>query len=199
MLEKVTNTFSDIVRKIGGKSQITEKNIEDAVEEIKMALLEADVNLRVVRRFVNGTIEERRAKRSSAPSIPASNSSRSCTTAWSPCSATRTGPAPQGRTRSPSPLPWPSGSGKTTSAAKLAARLLKQGRKPVLAACDLVRPAAVEQLSVLGEKIGVPVYKESGATASDAVRVAKNALQLRRKRIRHADRRYGGPPQIDEP
>ena len=52
MLEKVTNTFSDIVRKIGGKSQITEKNIEDAVEEIKMALLEADVNLRVVRRFV---------------------------------------------------------------------------------------------------------------------------------------------------
>lgn len=58
MLEKLTDTFSNIVRSISGKSKISEKNIEDAVEEIKMALLEADVNLRVVRRFVNSTIEE---------------------------------------------------------------------------------------------------------------------------------------------
>ena len=58
MLEKITNTFSGIVRKISGKAVITEKNIEEAVEEIKMALLEADVNLRVVRRFINATIEE---------------------------------------------------------------------------------------------------------------------------------------------
>ena len=57
MLEKITGTFSGIVKKLSGKSTITEKNIEDAVEEIKMALLEADVNLRVVRRFVNSTIE----------------------------------------------------------------------------------------------------------------------------------------------
>ena len=58
MLEKITNTFSGIVRKISGKATITEKNIEEAVEEIKIALLEADVNLRVVRRFINATIEE---------------------------------------------------------------------------------------------------------------------------------------------
>ena len=57
MLEKITNTFSGIVRKISGKTTITEKNIEEAVEEIKIALLEADVNLRVVRRFINATIE----------------------------------------------------------------------------------------------------------------------------------------------
>ena len=57
MLEKITGTFSDIVRTIGGKSTITEKNIEETVERIKIALLEADVNLRVVRRFVNSTIE----------------------------------------------------------------------------------------------------------------------------------------------
>ena len=58
MLEKITNTFRGIVRKISGKATITEKNIEEAVEEIKIALLEADVNLRVVRRFINATIEE---------------------------------------------------------------------------------------------------------------------------------------------
>ena len=63
MLEKITNTFSDIFKKISGKSTITEKNIEDAVEEIKMALLEADVNLRVVRRFVNSTIEEAKGEK----------------------------------------------------------------------------------------------------------------------------------------
>ena len=58
MLEKLTDTFGGIIRSISGKSVITEKNIEETVESIKMALLEADVNLRVVRRFVNGTIEE---------------------------------------------------------------------------------------------------------------------------------------------
>ena len=61
MLEKLTGTFSNIVKTISGKSTITEKNIEETVEQIKMALLEADVNLRVVRRFVNSTIEEPRS------------------------------------------------------------------------------------------------------------------------------------------
>ncbi len=63
MLEKITNTFSDIVRTVSGKATITEKNIEDTVEQIKMALLEADVNLRVVRRFVNATIEEAKGEK----------------------------------------------------------------------------------------------------------------------------------------
>ena len=56
MLEKLTQTFGDIVRTVGGKSTISEKNIEEAVDRIKMALLEADVNIRVGRRFVNSTI-----------------------------------------------------------------------------------------------------------------------------------------------
>jgi len=89
MLEKVTNAFSDIVRRVAGKSSITEKNIEDAVEEIKMALLEADVNLRVVRRFVNGTIEEAKGEKVLRAVIPVSSSSRSSTTAWSISLATQ--------------------------------------------------------------------------------------------------------------
>ncbi|MCR4626696.1 MAG: signal recognition particle receptor subunit alpha, partial [Treponema sp.] len=63
MLEKLTNTFSDIIRTVSGKASITEKNIEETVEKIKMALLEADVNLRVVRRFVNSTIEEAKGEK----------------------------------------------------------------------------------------------------------------------------------------
>ena len=63
MLEKITGTFSSIIKSISGNNKISEKNIEDAVEQIKMALLEADVNLRVVRRFVNSTIEEAKGEK----------------------------------------------------------------------------------------------------------------------------------------
>ena len=56
MLDKISRTFSDILRQVSGKATITEKNVQDAVEQIKIALLEADVNLRVVRRFVNRTL-----------------------------------------------------------------------------------------------------------------------------------------------
>ena len=180
MLEKVTNTFSDIVRKIGGKSNITEKNIEEAVEEIKMALLEADVNLRVVRRFINATVEEAKGEKVLRAVDPGQQFIKIVHDRMV---------ALLGDSKQDLHLKGPDtqsvilflglqGSGKTTTAAKLAARLLKQGRKPLLAACDLVRPAAIEQLSILGEKIGVPVYKEE---SKDAVRVAKNALQFAKK------------------
>lgn len=186
MLEKVTNTFSDIVRKISGKSQITEKNIEDAVEEIKMALLEADVNLRVVRRFVNATIEEAKGEKVLRAVDPGQQFIKIVHDRMV---------ALLGDTKQDLHLKGPDtqsailflglqGSGKTTSAAKLAARLVKQGRKPLLAACDHVRPAAIEQLSVLGEKSAIPVYKEDVSPAAggpDPVRVAKNALKYAKK------------------
>lgn len=71
------------------------------------------------------------------------------------------------------------GAGKTTAAHKLAARLKKEGRRPLLVACDLVRPAAIEQLSVLGQKIDVPVYKEPDS--KNAVKVAKAGLDYAKK------------------
>ena len=180
MLEKITNTFSDVFRKITGKSTITEKNIEEAVEQIKIALLEADVNLRVVRRFVNSTIEEAKGEKVLRAVDPGQQfikivHDKIC--------------ALLGDEKKDLQLKGPDtlsiivyvglqGAGKTTAAAKLAARLKKEGRKPLLAACDLVRPAAVEQLSVLGEKIGVEVYKEN---TKDAVKVAKNAVNFAKK------------------
>ena len=63
MLEKLSEKFSDIARTLSGKSSISEKNVEDAVEQIKLALLDADVNLRVVRRFVNATLEEAKGEK----------------------------------------------------------------------------------------------------------------------------------------
>lgn len=180
MLEKITNTFSGIVRKISGKATITEKNIEEAVEEIKIALLEADVNLRVVRRFINATIEEAKGEavlKSVNPGqqfIKIVHDKILSFLGDEKKSLQLKGPD----TQSVILFLGLQGSGKTTSAAKLAARLKKEGRKPLLVACDLVRPAAVEQLSSLGERIDVPVYKED---TKDAVRVAQNAVVYARK------------------
>ena len=180
MLEKITSTFSGIVRKLSGKSTITEKNIEDVVEEIKMALLEADVNLRVVRRFVNSTIEEAKGEKV----LKSVNPGQQFTKIVYDKMVAMLGDTKQDLhlkgpdTQSVILMLGLQGSGKTTASHKLAARLKKEGRNPLLAACDLVRPAAVEQLSQLGEKIGVPVYKEN---SKDAVQNAKDAISFAKK------------------
>lgn len=181
MLEKITNTFSNIVRTVSGKSTITEKNIEDTVEQIKMALLEADVNLRVVRRFVNATIEEAKGEKVLRAVDPGQQFVKIIydrivkMLGDQKVDLQLKGPD----TQSVILLLGLQGAGKTTAAHKLAARLLKEGRKPVLVACDLVRPAAVEQLKTLGEKIGVSVYFEDGE--KNAVKVAKNGLLFAKK------------------
>ena len=181
MLEKITNTFSDIVRTVSGKSTITEKNIEETVEQIKMALLEADVNLRVVRRFVNATIEEAKGEKVLRAVDPGQQFVKIiydrivALLGDSKVDLQLKGPD----TQSVVLLLGLQGAGKTTAAHKLAARLVKNGRKALLVACDLVRPAAVEQLKQLGEKINVPVYFEEGA--SDAVVVAKNSISYAKK------------------
>ena len=180
MLEKITGTFSGIIKKISGKSTITEKNIEEAVDEIKMALLEADVNLRVVRRFVNSTIEEAKGEKV----LKSVNPGQQFTKILYDKMVSMLGDSKQDLhlkgpdTQSVILMLGLQGAGKTTAAHKLAARLAKEGRKPLLAACDLVRPAAVEQLSVLGQKIGVPVYKEN---SKDAVKNAKEAIDFAKK------------------
>jgi len=180
MLEKITNTFSDVFKKISGKASISEKNIEDAVEEIKMALLEADVNLRVIRRFVNSTIDEAKGEkvlRSVNPGeqfIKIVHDKIVSLLGDSKQDLQLKGPD----TQSIILFLGLQGSGKTTSAAKLALRLKNEGRKPLLVACDLVRPAAIEQLSVLAEKISVPIYKEE---TKDALKVAKNAITYAKK------------------
>ncbi len=180
MLEKITNTITDVVRTVSGKATISEKNIDEYVEKIKIALLDADVNLRVVRRFVNSTIEEAKGEKV----LRSVNPGQQFVKIVHDKIVALLGDEKQNLklkgidTQSVILFLGLQGAGKTTTAVKLAARLKKEGRKPLLAACDLVRPAAVEQLSVLGEKTGIEVYKED---TKDAVKVAKNALAYAKK------------------
>ncbi|MDR2028816.1 MAG: signal recognition particle protein, partial [Treponema sp.] len=143
----------------------------------------ADVNLRVVRRFVNATIEEAKGEKVLRAVDPGQQFVKIVHDKLVSF---------LGDTKQDLVLKGPDtisailmlglqGSGKTTSSAKLALRLKKEGRKPLLLACDLVRPAAMEQLAVLGSQIGVPVYKEEGA--KDSVKVYKEALVWARKNM----------------
>jgi signal recognition particle subunit SRP54 len=181
MLDKLTNTFSDIVRQLSGKAKISEKNIEETVEEIKIALLEADVNLRVVRRFINHTIEEARGEKILRGIAPGQQFIKIIHDRMVSL---------LGDERQDLVLKGPDtqtvilfcglqGSGKTTTAAKLALHLKKKGRRPLLTAADLVRPAAVEQLAVLGGQTGVEVYREEGA---------KNPVDVVKKALKHAEK-----------
>jgi signal recognition particle subunit SRP54 len=178
MCEKLTQKISDAMRFVAGKSSISEKNIEDAVDAIKMALLEADVNLRVVRRFVNATIEEAKGEKVLRSVDPGQKYIKIIHDKLVSFLG-GTDPAEQKlKLRGPDVISTVlmlglQGSGKTTSSAKLALRLKKEGRKPLLVACDLVRPAAMEQLAVLAKQIGVPVHREEGAT--DSALVYRNA------------------------
>ncbi|MDR1786876.1 MAG: signal recognition particle protein [Treponema sp.] len=176
MFETLSAKVQDALRFVTGKSKITEKNIDDAVEAIKIALLDADVNLRVVRRFVNAAAEEARGERVLRAVDPGQQFIKIVHDKL----AGFLGEGEAGLVlRGPDTLSTIlmlglQGSGKTTTAAKLALRLRKEGRKPLLAACDLIRPAAVEQLAILGAAVNIPVYKEDGA--KDPLKVYRGAF-----------------------
>ncbi len=182
MLDRISRKFTDIIRTVSGKASISEKNIKDAVDEIKIALLEADVNLRVVRRFVNRTIEEATGEKV----IKSVNPGQQFVKIVYDKLVELLGDEKQDLqlkgpdTQSVILLMGLQGSGKTTTAAKLALRLKKEGRRPLLVAADLVRPAAVKQLQVLGSQIGVDVYSED---TKNAVKVVKNALSYGKKNL----------------
>jgi signal recognition particle subunit SRP54 len=180
MLEKLSGKLTDLIRQISGKAHISEKNIQDAINEIKIALLEADVNLRVVRRFVNQASEDALGEQVLRAVSPGQQFVKIVYDRMVQLlGGEHQGLALKGPdTQTVILLLGLQGSGKTTTAAKLAWRLREQGRKPLLVAADLVRPAAVEQLAILGDKAGVAVYREE---ASDPVRVVEHALAYARK------------------
>jgi len=180
MFDGLTSKFSDIVRSLSGKATITEKNIQDMVEEIKVALIEADVNLRVVRRFVNQTIEDARG----ALVLRSVNPGQQFVKVLHDKMVKLLGDEKQDLA-----LHGPDvvstilflglqGAGKTTTVAKLAARLKKEGRRVLLVAADLQRPAAIDQLTYLSQQVGVEIFKEE---SKNPVSVVKNALRYAQK------------------
>ncbi len=183
MLERITEKLSDIVTQISGKGRISEKNIQEAVNEIKIALLEADVNLRVVRRFVNRTIQEATGERVLRSVSPEQQFIKIIHDRI----VQLLGDEKQDlHLKGPDTLSvilflGLQGSGKTTTAAKLALKLKKNGRRPLLVAADLVRPAAIDQLHILGEQAEVEVFSEKNE--KNPVKVVKNALSYAQKKL----------------
>ena len=181
MFDGITSKFTGIMRTLSGKGKISEKNVRDAVDEIKEALLDADVNLRVVRRFVNSTLDEALGEKVLASVNPGQQFTK---IVYDKMVELLGGTESanlllKGRdTTSIILLMGLQGSRKTTSAQKLAHRLKKERSSVMLVADDLVRPAAITQLQVLGEKAGVPVFTIPGE--KDPVKVAEAAVSKAR-------------------
>ncbi len=158
MLEGLTSRFGAWVRKWADRAEISERNIAEMMQEVRKALLEADVGVEVVRDFLR-KVEDKaigsKVLRSVSPGQMFVKIVHDELVALMGSDA-----SPLNLTGSPAVvmLVGLQGSGKTTTAAKLAALLKKRGRHPMLIAADLQRPAAVEQLKILGEQIGVPVF-----------------------------------------
>ena len=183
MFDSLSTKFSSIMKSLSGKGRITEKNIRDAVEEIKISLLDADVNLRVVRRFINSTLEEALGEKVLLSVDPGQQFTKIVYDKMvALLGGDDQGLKLKGRdTTSIILMMGLQGSGKTTTASKLALRLTKEGRKVMLVAADLVRPAAVTQLQVLGEKVGVRVFAIPGE--KDPVKVAREAVSTARHEL----------------
>jgi signal recognition particle subunit SRP54 len=173
MFEGITRGLSDAFKKLRGRGRLTPENIKEGLREVRRAFLEADVNFNVLTDFI-GRVE---AKSLGQDVLAKIDPSEQIIKIVHEELCALMGPVdPKIPQRSDRPvvlmLCGLQGSGKTTTAAKLAVTLKSRGRKPLLAAADLQRPGAVEQLQTLGEQIGVPVYSEK----TNPVDVCRNAV-----------------------
>ncbi|MBE5786218.1 MAG: signal recognition particle protein [Clostridiales bacterium] len=172
--EKLQNAF----KKLTGKGKLTEQNIKDAMREVRMALLEADVNYMVVKDFIKKVTE----RCIGAEILANLNAGQQVIKIVNEELTNLMGGSNAKLTWSPAVptiymLCGLQGAGKTTMAAKLAGMLAKQGKKPMLAACDIYRPAAIKQLQVVGEQVGVPVFEKG---TQNPVQTAKEAIEYAR-------------------
>ncbi|MGD2127379.1 MAG: signal recognition particle protein [Desulfobacteraceae bacterium] len=159
MLENLSEKFGKTFKKLRGHGKLTEKNIQEALKEVRLALLEADVNYKVVKKFIDDVRERATGQQVLESLTPAQQVIKIVNSEL----ARLMGEARQelnltGRTPYTLMLVGLQGSGKTTTAAKLALYLHNRGRSPYLVPADIYRPAAVEQLEKLGSQLGVPVY-----------------------------------------
>jgi signal recognition particle subunit SRP54 len=181
MLEDLTQKLESAFQKLRGYGKLTEKNISDSLKEVRRALLEADVNYKVVKDFV-ASVEEKaigeEVLRSVTPGqmIVKIVNDELIHLLGSTTTQIKTAGIPPTIIM----LCGLQGSGKTTFAAKLANYLRKRGRKPMLVAADVYRPAAIQQLRVLGKSLDIPVYEEG---LGDPETISFNAISGARKQM----------------
>ncbi len=175
IFEGLSDKLQRALKKLTGKGKLNEENIREAMREVRMALLEADVNYIVVKDFIK-TVTERAVGTEILSSLNAGQQVIKIVNE----ELTRLMGGANARLTWSSSVPTIyllcglQGTGKTTMAGKLAGYLKKTGKKPLLAACDIYRPAAIRQLQVVGEKAGVPVFEKG---TQDPVKTAKEAIE----------------------
>lgn len=175
MFDNLSDKLQSIFSGLRGKGRLTEEDIDTAMREIRMALLEADVNFRVVKEFTKRTKERCLTAEVLDSLTPAQNVVKTVLDELTALMGEESKPL-QLSSRIPNVimLVGLQGSGKTTAAAKLAYLLKQQNHSPLLCACDVYRPAAADQLQTLGEEIGVRVYRGEG---KDPVKIAKEGVR----------------------
>ena len=175
MFENLTDRLESAFKKLRGHGRLTEDNIQEAMGEVRTALLEADVNFGVVKEFI-ATVTEKAIGQEVLTSLsPGQQVVKIVHDELVELLGSQAQPLRlDGRQPVTIMLAGLQGSGKTTTAAKLARQLKEKGRKPLLVPADVYRPAAIEQLHVLGEQIGVPVF--ASTTEQKPVDIARRAL-----------------------
>ena len=172
MFEQLSDKLNLTFEKLRGRARVTEADLEEALRDVRVALLEADVSLRVVKQLV-ATVRERAIGEKVIESI---TGAQQVVKIVHDALVEMLGGAAEPIARAPQPptvilLVGLQGSGKTTTAAKLANVLRKQGRKPMLVAADVYRPAAIEQLKTLGKQLGIPVNAvQASSVAADVAK-----------------------------
>ena len=173
MFDNLSNRLGATFDKLRGKGRLTEADIDSAMREIRMALLEADVNFKVVKKFVASTKERCLTAEVMDSLTPAQNVVKIVLDQLTELlGSTESKLVLSSRIPNVIMLVGLQGSGKTTAAVKLAYLLKKQGRSPLLAACDVYRPAAADQLATLGGEIGVPVFRGDGEHPVDIAKAS---------------------------
>ena len=176
MFESLSDKLQNITRKLRGQVRITEKDLKEMLREVKLALLEADVNYLVVKAFIK-SVEEKalgeEVMKSLTPGQQVVKIVKDELTAMLGGTDSKLNMAMHGPTVIM--LIGLQGSGKTTLAGKLANYLRKQGKKPLMVACDVYRPAAITQLKTLGKALDIPVYSEEDN--KDVISITKNAFK----------------------
>src|SRR5262245_9062352 len=180
MFEGITRSLGEAFKKLRGRGRLTAENVKEGLREVRRAFLEADVNFNVASDFISRVEAKSLGQDTLARVDPSEQIVKNVYEELVALMGPVDHRIPQ---RADRPvilmLCGLQGSGKTTTAAKLALTLKDRGRKPMLAAADLQRPGAVEQLRTLGEQIGIPVYSE----ATNPVDVCKNAVAQAKKTL----------------
>jgi len=173
MFESLSDKLQEIISKTSGQSELTPENMQDALREIRRALLDADVNLRVVKSFISKIKDKAEGENVIKGVNPSQQLIKIVHDELVSLLGSNISPIDYSGHPNLIMILGLQGSGKTTTAAKLAIKLKKEGRNPLLAACDIYRPAAITQLKALGDQIGVEVYSQE---KTDVQSIVQNAI-----------------------